>query len=68
MGTQPTTLPDKNVRLFFAFDSGTAHYMRNVSGGTEVVGIDVHTGQFRAERIVLSTVKYAAGFRLILLK
>lgn len=54
-------LKAKNLKLFFAFDGGTAHYMRKISGGSELIGIGVRTGQFRAERIVLSTVKYAAN-------
>jgi hypothetical protein len=55
-------LPAKDLRLFFAFDSGTAHFIRKFAGSTETIAIYVRTGQFRADRIVLTTVKQQPRF------
>ena len=50
----------RDVKLFFAFDSGTAHYIRKTSGASETISIEVKTGTFRADKLVLSMIKYAA--------
>ncbi len=50
-------LPDKDLKLFFAFPTGTAHFIRKISPSAELVTIEVKTGQLTAERIVLATLK-----------
>ncbi len=54
-------LKAKDLKLFFAFDGGTAHYIRKVSAGAEAIAIDVKTGRFTTKKLVLSTVKFAAN-------
>jgi len=54
-------LKASELKLFFTFDGGTAHYIRKVSGGSEAIEIDVKTGRFTAKKLVLSTVKYAVN-------
>jgi len=50
-------VPDKNLKLFFAFPAGTAHFIRKVSGSGETIAIEVHTGTFKVSKLVLSTLK-----------
>ena len=48
-------LPEKNIKLFFATPDGTAHYVRNVSGGNESINVNVLTGSINCKGLNLET-------------
>ncbi len=49
-------LTDKNLKLFFAYPDGTAHYVRNVTANDERYEIDVRSGQFNCNQLIFSKI------------
>ncbi len=50
-------LPDGDLRLFFSFGDGIAHYRRELSEEAERLGIEVHTGRLQCGRLEFTLTK-----------
>jgi len=53
-------LPQDDVRLFFSFGGGTAHYERSVAEESESIAIRVRTGTLRPKSVELALVRDGA--------
>ncbi len=54
-------VPGEDLKLFFSFGQGTAHYVRQVTGKGERLGIEIRTGRFHCRRLTFELLRAGAS-------